>query len=162
VSPCGPREARRRDRVAPRRGGAGRRPIAARGGPARGGDRGTGRPRPRQGPVRRPLRPRCTGPRPTRAAAYQPSRAARCPAAPGGVAALLVPAKLATSGYAAALRQRLATETRIERVAPLAGGARAFDAAVYPMALVAARADPGSSHQTATALGPASRAPNVA
>jgi len=83
-------------------------------------------------------------------------------AAPGGVAALLVPAKLATSGYGEALRRRLATETRLERIAPLADGARAFDAAVYPMALIAARADPGASHQTATALGPASRAPHVA
>jgi hypothetical protein len=83
-------------------------------------------------------------------------------AAPGGVAALLVPAKLVTSGYGEALRRRLAAETRLERVAPLAGGARAFDAAVYPMALVAVRSDPGPSHQTATALGPASRAPHVA
>ena len=83
-------------------------------------------------------------------------------AAPGGVAALLVPAKLATSGYAERLRLRLATDMRLERVAPLAGEARAFDAAVYPMALVAARADPGAAHETATALGPASRAPHVA
>ena len=83
-------------------------------------------------------------------------------AAPGGVAALLVPAKLATSGYAEALRLHLATATRLERVAPLAGGARAFDAAVYPMALVAARADAGGRHCVATALGPASQAPAVA
>ncbi len=82
--------------------------------------------------------------------------------APGGVAALLVPAKLATSGYAEALRLRLASETRIERVAPLAGGARAFAAAVYPMALVVARAAAGPGHCTATALGPASQAPRLA
>lgn len=83
-------------------------------------------------------------------------------AAPGGVAALLVPAKLATSGYGEALRHRLATETRLERIAPLAGGAHAFDAAVYPMALIAARADPDGGHQVATALGPASGTPHVA
>ncbi len=58
-------------------------------------------------------------------------------AAPGGVAALLVPAKLATSGYGEALRRRLATETRLERIAPLAGGARAFDASASPRSPVA-------------------------
>ena len=83
-------------------------------------------------------------------------------AAPGGIAALLVPAKLATAGYGELLRLRLAATTRLECVAPLAGGARAFDAAVYPMALVAARADPPAAHRVATALGPAAAAPHVA
>src|SRR5574342_765540 len=60
--------------------------------------------------------------------------------APGGVVALLAPAKLATAGYAETLRRRLANETRLERVAPLDESAAAsFRAAVYPMALVAAR-----------------------
>ena len=40
-------------------------------------------------------------------------------AAPGGVAALLVPAKLASSGYGQPLRQQLASTTRLERAAPL-------------------------------------------
>jgi hypothetical protein len=81
---------------------------------------------------------------------------------PGGVLALLVPAKLATSGYAEPLRQRLAHSTRIDRAAPLAEpGARAFAAAVYPMALVAARADPTGVEMTATALGPKPDAPAV-
>jgi len=81
-------------------------------------------------------------------------------ARPGGVIALLVPAKLATSGYAEPLRQRLAHGTRIERVAPVPeSAAQAFGAAVYPMALVAARADPTGSEMLATALGPKPNAP---
>jgi len=60
---------------------------------------------------------------------------------PGGAVALLVPAKLATSGYAEPLRRRLARGTRLERVAPLDERASAFGAAVYPMAVVAARVD---------------------
>ena len=76
-------------------------------------------------------------------------------ARPGGVIALLVPAKLASSGYAEPLRQRLVQTTRIERAAPLAErAARAFGAAVYPMALVSVRADPSGSESTATSLGP--------
>jgi Eco57I restriction-modification methylase len=73
-------------------------------------------------------------------------------AAPGGTAALLVPAKLASSGYAEPLRRRLASSTRLERVAPVAG-AGAFGAAVYPMALVAARIEPTGRELVATALG---------
>jgi len=81
---------------------------------------------------------------------------------PGGAVALLVPAKIATSGYAEPLRQRLAHATRLERVAPLAEpAARAFGAAVYPMALVAARADPAGTEAAATTLGPKPDAPTV-
>jgi hypothetical protein len=81
---------------------------------------------------------------------------------PGGVVALLVPAKLATSGYAEALRQRLTHSTRLDRAAPLAEPAsRAFAAAVYPMALVAARADPTGVETTATTLGPKPGAPAI-
>jgi len=81
---------------------------------------------------------------------------------PGGVVALLVPAKLATSGYAEPLRHYLAHRTRIHRVAPLAEtAARAFAAAVYPMALVAARADATGLDSTATTLGPKPGAPAV-
>ena len=83
-------------------------------------------------------------------------------AAPGGVAALLVPAKLASSGYAQPLRQRLASATRIERAAPLDGASGAFAAAVYPMALVTTRAEPRDGSEVATALGPRSLAPRVA
>ncbi|MEX2156637.1 MAG: hypothetical protein WD773_07325 [Gemmatimonadales bacterium] len=83
-------------------------------------------------------------------------------ARPGGVVALLVPAKLASSGYAETLRQRLSHTTRIERAAVLAeSAARAFGAAVYPMALVIARADPTGTEATATCLGPKSGSPVI-
>jgi len=81
---------------------------------------------------------------------------------PGGVVALLVPAKLGSSGYGEALRRRLSHATRVERAAPLtAFAARSFAAAVYPMVLVAARADPTGVDMTATALGPKSSAPAI-
>ena len=72
-----------------------------------------------------------------------------------GATALLVPAKLATSGYAATLRRTLAATTRIARAAPVdARVAAAFGAAVYPMALVTARVDPDVDAVTTTSLGP--------
>ena len=81
---------------------------------------------------------------------------------PGGVVALLVPAKLATSGYAEPLRRRLTRDTRIERASLLPERvAHMFDAAVYPMALVAARADPTGAELTATGLGPKPAAATV-
>jgi len=82
-------------------------------------------------------------------------------AAPAGAVGLLVPQKLATSGYAEPLRRRLAYGTRVERAAPLEDSAGAFAAAVYPMALVVSRADPPTAHCTASALGPRSAAPRV-
>jgi hypothetical protein len=83
-------------------------------------------------------------------------------ARPGGTIALLVPAKLASSGYAEPLRQRLAQSTRIERVARLPEtAAHAFGAAVYPMTLVATRADPPDTQVVATALGAKPGAPVV-
>ncbi|MGH7675005.1 MAG: Eco57I restriction-modification methylase domain-containing protein, partial [Gemmatimonadales bacterium] len=82
-------------------------------------------------------------------------------AAPAGTVGLLVPQKLATSGYAELLRRRLARATRLERAAPLEGAAGGFAAAVYPMALVISRADAASGHETATALGPRSDARRV-
>jgi hypothetical protein len=83
-------------------------------------------------------------------------------ARPGGVMSLLVPAKLATSGYAEPLRARLTSATRLERAAPLSENvAQSFGAVVYPMALVAARADPAGTEVTATTLGPKPAAPAV-
>ncbi|MGH7548500.1 MAG: Eco57I restriction-modification methylase domain-containing protein [Gemmatimonadales bacterium] len=82
-------------------------------------------------------------------------------AAPGGAAALLVPAKLASSGYAEPLRRWLAHATRVERAAVLDEAGAAFEAAVYPMALVAVRAEPAPHDQVATALGPPSEAHRV-
>ena len=82
---------------------------------------------------------------------------------PGGVVALLVPAKLATSGYAEPLRRHLSHAARIERAAPLPEPvAHTFGAAVYPMALVAARADPAGTETTGTALGPKALSPAIA
>jgi len=82
--------------------------------------------------------------------------------APCGIAALLVPAKLATSGYAAALRLYLAERATIARAAPVdARTAAAFGAVVYPMALVIARDEPGPGDTTATALGPPAHAVSV-
>jgi len=83
-------------------------------------------------------------------------------AAPRGAVALLVPAKLASSGYASPLRERLARTTRLDRVVPLDSASGAFGGAVYPMALVTVRAvaeDPGD---VALALGPRSAATRVA
>src|SRR6266513_4168616 len=82
--------------------------------------------------------------------------------APGGAAALLVPAKLASSGYAEPLRRRLAAGTRLERVAPVdQAGVFGGGAAVYPMALVAARLEPTGRERVATALGPKTGAPTI-
>ena len=79
-----------------------------------------------------------------------------------GVVSLLVPAKLASCGYAEPLRQRLAQGARIERVAPVPEStAQAFGAAVYPMALVAVKADPAGPEMVATALGPKPRTPVI-
>src|SRR5207245_8658626 len=80
--------------------------------------------------------------------------------APGGAAALLVPAKLASSGYAEPLRRRLAASTRLERVAPVAQMG-VFGAAVYPMALVAVRVEPTGRERVAIALGPKTEAPAI-
>lgn len=81
--------------------------------------------------------------------------------APGGTAALLVPAKLTTSGYAAVLRRRLARGTRLERVAPIPPSDGAFAAAVYPLALIATRIEPSGRERVAIALGPKSGVPSI-
>ena len=60
----------------------------------------------------------------------------------GGVVGLLVPAKLATAGYAESLRRHVADVAHVARLAPADHAAAAFGAAVYPMALVAARRPP--------------------
>jgi hypothetical protein len=82
-------------------------------------------------------------------------------AAPGGAVALLVPAKLASSGYAEPLRRRLAAGTQLERLAPVPAAGGAFGAAVYPMALVTARVEPTGREQVATLLGPRDAAPTL-
>ena len=74
--------------------------------------------------------------------------------APGGVFALLLPAKLATSGYATAARDELARRTTIAVAADLRRDPRAaFDATVYPMALVAVQEIPPENHRIRLGLG---------
>jgi hypothetical protein len=74
-------------------------------------------------------------------------------AAPGGVIALLVPAKLATAGYGAAARHGLATTLTLVRVAHLTSrGGAGFDATVYPLALVARHAAPPAGHRVIPGL----------
>ncbi|MCL4865381.1 MAG: Eco57I restriction-modification methylase domain-containing protein, partial [Gemmatimonadales bacterium] len=84
-------------------------------------------------------------------------------AAPGGVVALLVPAKLATANYASHARGHLAARATLRAIADLsrsAGGA--FDATVYPMALVIQKAPPPAGHQVRAGLGQGHRIPQSA
>ena len=74
--------------------------------------------------------------------------------APEGVVALLVPAKLATTGYASVVREELARKHTIALAADLQNDPRsAFDATVYPMALVVQRTPPRQQHEVRLALG---------
>lgn len=76
-------------------------------------------------------------------------------AAPGGVVAMLVPAKVATAGYGAVVRAALARTTTIEMAADLAGDPRAaFGATVYPMALITTRRVPPDDHVVRSTLDP--------
>lgn len=73
---------------------------------------------------------------------------------PGGVIALLVPAKLASAEYGAAARHDLAASTTLLRVADLTGSPQAeFNATVYPLALLARKQRPPGGHRVRTALG---------
>ncbi|MBK6423093.1 MAG: N-6 DNA methylase [Gemmatimonadetes bacterium] len=76
--------------------------------------------------------------------------------APGGVLALLLPAKLATAAYAATMRRALAEQCTLHTLADLTRDpAAAFDATAYPLALVAARRAPPAAHRVQLALRPA-------
>lgn len=80
--------------------------------------------------------------------------------APGGAVALLLPAKLATAGYARAARRALSEEFTLHSSADLTGArAAAFDATVYPMALVATRRQPVAGHAVRSSLDPSADAP---
>jgi hypothetical protein len=75
-------------------------------------------------------------------------------AAPGGVVAFLVPAKVATAGYASAARHALAATTTVLHAGDLTGSpAAAFDATVYPLALVVRKTAPPPGHRVRTSLG---------
>lgn len=75
--------------------------------------------------------------------------------APGGTVALLVPAKLASAGYAARARAALAATATLHAVADLSGDADAgFEATTYPMALIATRRAPAPEHRVRGTLAP--------
>jgi hypothetical protein len=81
-------------------------------------------------------------------------------ARPGGVVALLVPAKIASAGYGAAARHGLASSTTLHVVADLTStGGAAFDATVYPLALITAKTPPTPHHRVRTTLSLRPRAP---
>lgn len=74
--------------------------------------------------------------------------------APGGALALLLPAKLATAGYARVLRAELGERCTLHAVAELSDDSAAvFDATIYPAALVATKRPPSPGHQVRLALG---------
>jgi hypothetical protein len=83
-------------------------------------------------------------------------------AKPGGVVVILVPAKVATAGYGAAMRHGLAGGTTLLAVADLTGDPRAaFEATVYPLALVARKAAPPPRHRVRLALGSGATVPQA-
>ncbi len=73
-------------------------------------------------------------------------------ARPGGVVGLLLPAKLLTAQYGAVARDGLARGTTLSVVANLMDRQKAFDATVYPLALIGARNVPPPMHRIATDL----------
>jgi hypothetical protein len=81
-------------------------------------------------------------------------------AAPGGIVALLVPAKLATAGYGTVARHALTASTTLIHAADLTGRPDAvFDATVYPLALIVRKSPAAPGHRVRTSLGPGA-APN--
>jgi hypothetical protein len=75
--------------------------------------------------------------------------------APGGTIALLVPAKVMTATYGAVARHELASTATLHVIADLTGTPEAaFDATVYPLALVASKSAPLREHRVRTALHP--------
>jgi len=74
-------------------------------------------------------------------------------AAPGGLLAMLVPAKIASTGYGVTARHSLASTTTLHVIANLTEPAGAeFDATVYPRALIASKAAPPPHHRVRTTL----------
>lgn len=75
--------------------------------------------------------------------------------APGGVMALLLPAKVATAQYARAMRRGLADRFTLHALAELGDDPdAAFEATAYPAALVAARVPPLPASEVRLTLGP--------
>ena len=68
--------------------------------------------------------------------------------APGGVVAMLVPAKLATAGYGATARHELAASMTLTHLVDLTGRPdAAFEATVYPLALIARKSSAPAGHR---------------
>lgn len=73
--------------------------------------------------------------------------------APGGVLAMLVPAKIVTAAYGTAARQGLAATTSLDRIADLTReDSAAFDAVTYPLALITRKRPPSETQVVATTL----------
>jgi hypothetical protein len=73
--------------------------------------------------------------------------------APQGIVAMLLPSKLATASYATTARHALASSTTLHAIADLTGTAQAaFDATVYPLALIVGKSPPASHHRVRTEL----------
>ena len=76
-------------------------------------------------------------------------------AAPGGVVAMLVPAKIAAAGYGRGSATRSPPSTTLVTVADLTGSPHAsFEATVYPLALVARKAAAPPRHRVRRVAGP--------
>jgi hypothetical protein len=74
--------------------------------------------------------------------------------APGGTLSFLLPAKIATTGYATACRAALVAKSTLHRVADLRHDPRAgFEATTYPLAIVASRSLPPTGHAVRLGLG---------
>ena len=79
---------------------------------------------------------------------------------PGGMIAMLVPAKVVAAGYGAAVRHALAASSTLLVVADLTNDRRAaFEATVYPLVLVIRKANPPPRHRVRLALGPGPSVP---
>ena len=73
-------------------------------------------------------------------------------AAPSGIVAMLVPAKVASAAYGVTARHSLASTTTLHAIANLTEHGAEFDATVYPMALIAGKAAPPPRHRVRTTL----------
>jgi hypothetical protein len=73
--------------------------------------------------------------------------------APKGIVAMLLPSKLATASYAVTARHALTSSTTLHAIADLTGSAgAAFEATVYPLALITEKSAPTKRHRIRTEL----------
>ena len=82
--------------------------------------------------------------------------------APGGTVAMLLPAKLATAGYATVARAALVRETTLDHVDDLSSREPGmFGAVTYPLAIVMRKRPPDEGHSVALSLSPGPQAPQA-